>query len=62
MELLEWLCPDDINPHRDQATYLNLRTDGTAQWMFDHSLYKQWLERVPPFLWISGKCTCLENR
>jgi len=53
MELLAWLCPDDIRPKKDQAFYKNLRVKGTAQWVFDDLQYKKWNENER-FLWISG--------
>ena len=55
--LLEWLCPGDISPHRDQASYYELRTEGTAVWIFNHSVYKEWLGGAHRFVWISGKRT-----
>ena len=52
-KLLAWLCPDDIQPKKDQSFYRDLRTEGTALWVFEDSRYQQWRENAN-LLWISG--------
>jgi hypothetical protein len=55
MKLLEWLCPAQINPNRDQATYKELLTENTAAWIFDDPAYKDWRLGSTSFLWIFGE-------
>lgn len=54
-KLLEWVCPAEINPLQDLNTYKELITENTALWIFDHEMYKTWIESSPSFLWLSGE-------
>lgn len=52
-KLLDWLCPDEISPHKDQANLKALRTKGTGIWIRDQPDYRKWKEQHK-FLWICG--------
>jgi hypothetical protein len=54
-QLLDWLCPAEINPLYDLNTYKDLLTKNTAVWIFDHQMYKNWLDGSTTFLWLSGE-------
>lgn len=55
-ELLEWLCPAQINPRYDQAAYKERLTENTTSWIFKHETYISWMIGSISFLWIFGQC------
>jgi hypothetical protein len=50
--LLRWLSPPDPSTNHNIAS--KVHHDGTAQWFFQGSIFKQW-KSADPFLWIHGK-------
>jgi len=50
--LLRWLSPPDPSINHNIASKAHY--NGTSQWFFQKSIYKQW-NSAGPFLWIHGK-------
>jgi archaellum component FlaC len=50
--LLQWLSPSDPSTNHNIAS--NAHHDGTAQWFFQGSIFKEW-KSAGSFLWIHGK-------
>ena len=50
--LLQWLSPSDPSTNHNIAS--DAHHDGTAQWFFKGSIFKEW-KSAGSFLWIHGK-------
>jgi hypothetical protein len=58
--IFDWLCPSNIIPEEEQDAKSRLRTKGTAMWVLDNEVYREW--KTPPsdypefgkLLWLQG--------
>ena len=53
--MLDCLCPAQINPRHDQASYHEKLTENTAKWFGPHPKFQHWLRARASFLWMHGQ-------
>lgn len=54
-DILDWLCPPQINPEEDQDSKRELYIKDTGAWIFRNKVYEQWASSPGSFLWLHGQ-------
>ncbi|CAG8974499.1 hypothetical protein HYALB_00009034 [Hymenoscyphus albidus] len=54
LEMLDWLCPQDVNPEENQKSAVCLRQAGTGVWFLDGDDFQEWQLSNNSALWIHG--------
>lgn len=53
--VLEWICPESINPEEYHVQLWELVTKETGSWIFQNPSFQQWLNTPGSFLWLQGQ-------
>lgn len=53
--VLEWVCPESIDPDEYHGQLREVVTKETGSWIFDHPSFQQWLDTRGSFLWLQGQ-------
>jgi hypothetical protein len=53
--VLEWICPESINPEEYHGQLRELVTKETGTWIFQNPSFQQWLNTRGSFLWLQGQ-------
>ncbi|KAH6711656.1 hypothetical protein BKA61DRAFT_522547, partial [Leptodontidium sp. MPI-SDFR-AT-0119] len=53
-KILDWLCPRNIDPYRNQESAVSLRQPGTGVWFTDSIDFREWKLKTNSKLWLYG--------
>ncbi|KAH9209438.1 hypothetical protein DL95DRAFT_372197, partial [Leptodontidium sp. 2 PMI_412] len=53
-KILDWLCPRNIDPYRNQESAVSLRQPATGVWFTDSIDFREWKLKTNSKLWLHG--------